>query len=107
MLNDCYNCANDMNLCMYAQSCPTLCDPMDCSLPGFSDHEIFQARILSLKTMKCGMFNTNLQNTGILNSLGNLIKVLLSLVFADNSLNVVQCYKFYSRTVSCKESERK
>ena len=28
------------------QSCPTLCDPMDCSLPGFSIHGIFQARIL-------------------------------------------------------------
>ena len=28
------------------QSCPTLCDPMDCSLSGFSDHGIFQARIL-------------------------------------------------------------
>ena len=27
-----------------AQSCPTLCDPMDCSLPGSSVHEIFQAR---------------------------------------------------------------
>ena len=27
------------------QLCPTLCDPMDCSLPG-SIHEIFQARIL-------------------------------------------------------------
>ena len=25
------------------QSCPTLCDPMDCSLPGFSVHGIFQA----------------------------------------------------------------
>ena len=29
-----------------AQSCLTLCDPMDCSLPGFSVHGIFQARIL-------------------------------------------------------------
>ena len=29
-----------------AQSCPTLCDPMGCSLPGFSIHGIFQARIL-------------------------------------------------------------
>ena len=29
-----------------AQSCPTLCDPMDCSLPGFSVHGIFQARVL-------------------------------------------------------------
>src|SRR5574341_1103719 len=29
-----------------AQSCPTLSDPMDCSLPGSSVHEIFQARVL-------------------------------------------------------------
>ena len=29
-----------------AQLCLTLCDPMDCSLPGSSVHEIFQARIL-------------------------------------------------------------
>ena len=29
-----------------AQSCPTLCDPMDCSLPGSSVHGILQARIL-------------------------------------------------------------
>ena len=29
-----------------AQSCQTLCDPMDCSLPGFSIHGILQARIL-------------------------------------------------------------
>ena len=26
-----------------AQSCPTLCDPMDCNLPGSSIHRIFQA----------------------------------------------------------------
>ena len=31
---------------LVAQSCPTLCDPMDCSPPGFSVHGIFQARIL-------------------------------------------------------------
>ena len=29
-----------------AQSCPTLCDPMDCSPPGSSVHGIFQAWIL-------------------------------------------------------------
>ena len=28
------------------QSCPILCNPMDCSLPGFSVHEILQARTL-------------------------------------------------------------
>ena len=30
---------------LVAQSCPTLCDPMDCSLPASSVHVILQARI--------------------------------------------------------------
>ena len=35
------------SLCVLVmQSCPALCDPMDCSLPGSSVHGIFQARIL-------------------------------------------------------------
>ena len=29
-----------------AQSCPTLCNPMDCSLPGSSIHGIFQPSVL-------------------------------------------------------------
>ena len=29
-----------------AQSCQTLCDPIDCSLPGSSIHRIFQAGVL-------------------------------------------------------------
>ena len=29
-----------------AQSCPTLTDPMDCSLPGSSIRGIFEARVL-------------------------------------------------------------
>ena len=47
-----------------AQSCPTLSDPMDCSLPGSSVHGIFQARVLEwgaivdllLKSMKMQLF---------------------------------------------------
>ena len=31
---------------MHFQLCPTLCDPVDCGLPGFSLHGISQARIL-------------------------------------------------------------
>ena len=33
-------------LCLVTQSCPTLCDSMDCSLPGSSIYGILQARIL-------------------------------------------------------------
>ena len=55
-----------------AQSCPTLWDPMDCSLPGFSVHGIFQATVLEwvasqrqpvlnlLKALKSDM-NTKIQ----------------------------------------------
>ena len=35
-----------MGSCLVAQSCSTLCDPMDCSPPGIPVPEIFQARIL-------------------------------------------------------------
>ena len=34
-----------------AQLCPTLSDPMDCSLPGSSVHGIFQARVLEWGTI--------------------------------------------------------
>ena len=36
----------DVILMLVVQSCPPLCDPMDCSLPGSSLHGIFQARVL-------------------------------------------------------------
>ena len=43
-----------------AQSCPTLSDPIDCSLPGSSVHGIFQARILEWGAIAFSM--TNLDN---------------------------------------------
>ena len=46
------------NLCvLVAQSCPTLCDPMDCSAPGSSVHGILQARILEWVAMPSSMRN--------------------------------------------------
>ena len=38
--------ATHSSILVCAQSCLTLCDPMDCSSPGSSVHRIFQARIL-------------------------------------------------------------
>ena len=65
MLDDFYECDQNLrSLCKHmavrfvlnplkvksesevAQSCPTLCDPVDCSLSGSSVHGIFQARVL-------------------------------------------------------------
>ena len=38
-------------VCLVARSCPTLCDPLDCSLPSSSVHGIFQARLLEWVTI--------------------------------------------------------
>ena len=47
------------------QSCPTLCDPMDSSLPGSSVHEILLARIL-VPFLLQGIFPTQGLNPGFL-----------------------------------------
>ena len=47
----------------------TLCDPMDCSLPGFSVHGIFQARVLEwvgCHFLLQGIFPTQGSNPGLL-----------------------------------------
>ena len=40
------------------QSCPTLCNPMDCRPPGSSVHEVLQARILEW----VGMFSSRVSS---------------------------------------------
>ena len=50
----CEHFCSDMYLrpkVLFTQSCMTLCDPMDCSLPGSSVHEILQARTLEWVAM--------------------------------------------------------
>ena len=44
------------------QSCPTLCHPMDCSLPGSSVHGVFQAIVLEWIAIS---FSRDLPNPGI------------------------------------------
>ena len=39
-----------------AQSCLTLCDPMDCRLSGYSVHGISQARVLEWGAIAFSMF---------------------------------------------------
>ena len=64
--------------CSVAQSCPTLCSPMDYSPPGSSVHGIFQARILEWVAIPQGIFPTQGLNLRLLHwkvdslSLGSL-----------------------------------
>ena len=55
---------------LVAQSCPTLCDPMDCSPPGSSVHGIFQARILEWVPLRspCKMNMYSLKDHNTMNN---------------------------------------
>ena len=46
------------------QSCPTLCDPMDCTLPGSSVHGIFKARILEWVAISSSRGSSHLPSIG-------------------------------------------
>ena len=57
-----------------AQSCPTLCDPIDCSLSGSSVHGIFQARVLEWVAIS---FSSGLKSRDItLPTNGHVVKAL-------------------------------
>ena len=47
-------------LCLVAQLCPALCNPMDCSPPGYCLHGIFQAKVVEWVTIPLlqGIFPT-------------------------------------------------
>ena len=63
-----------------AQSCPTLSDPMDCSLPGSSVHGILQARVLELGaiiTSRCNLKMDTIELLAQRQSLTDLGKKLL------------------------------
>ena len=61
-----------------AQSCLTLSDPMDCSLPGSSVHGIFQVRVV--EWVAIAFSKKELEVHKYADTI-NLVKLLMSLVF--------------------------
>ena len=58
-------------LCMRAKSlqlCPTLCEPMDRSLPGYSVHGILQARILEWVVAPGDLPNPEIESVFLMSS---------------------------------------
>ena len=78
------------------QSCPTLCDPMDCSLPGSFVHGILQARIqqwvAGCRVLLQGIFLTQGSNPGLLRLLycGQVLYYSRRLVVVITAVTVVQ-----------------
>ena len=73
-----------------AQSCTTLSDPMDCSLPGSSVHGIFQARVLEWDAIS---FSDMEQQNG-----SNLEKEYIKVVYCHPA------YLTYMQITSCRMS---
>ena len=85
-----------------AQSCPTLSDPMDCSLPGFSVHEIFQARSgMSLPSPSFLLSFVILINSGDNTFISYVIcncffsQPVVYFIFLTMSLKSISCHFFF------------
>ena len=78
------------------QSCPALCDPVDCSLPGSFVHGILQARIqqwvAGCRVLLQGIFLTQGSNPGLLRLLhcGQVLYYSRRLVVVITAVIVVQ-----------------
>ena len=62
-----------------AQMCPTLSDLMDCSPPGSSVHEIFQARVLEWVAIAFSLVSASLAKKGVKRGGRYLVSVSCSL----------------------------
>jgi len=82
--------------CLVTQWCPSLCDPMDFSLPGSSVHGLIQARTLEWVTMPSsrGSFQLRYQSQVFLIS-GRFFTVRATKEARSYLLNML---KFYFRT---------
>ena len=71
-----------------AQLCPTLWDPMDCSLPGSSIHGIFQVRIVEWVAISFSRFQV------VWRFFFNVLKILLKELDHFHKVTVI-CYKWF------------
>ena len=97
---DC-NILSDEVLCLVAQSCPTLCDPMDCNPPGSSVHGILKKRILewvaipsSSDLPHTGIEPTHLMPPSLASRFFTTRAIWEALFTVEKIFNLVQCHLF-------------
>ena len=84
-----------------AQSCPTLCNPMDCSMPGFPVHY----QLLQLAQTHVLRIGDATQPSHPLSSLLLLPSILPSIrVFSNESVLHIRCPKYWSFSFSISPS---
>ena len=80
LLNDGLHTGVKHEWCSDSQSCLTLGDPMDCSLPGSSVHEIFQARILEWVAISFSRGSSQLRDqTWVSHTAGRLLTLWVTM----------------------------
>ena len=78
-LLQCMKVKREREVTQSKESCPALCEPMDCSLPGSSVHWIFQARVLEwVATAFSNLVPTRVQKYCKLREKKNTISILIS-----------------------------
>ena len=79
---------------LVAQLCPTLCNPMDWGLPGFSVPEILQARILEWgsHSLLQGIFPTQGSNPGLPHCRQTLLILSDTLIFTSSGYEIICNY---------------
>ena len=73
---------------LVTQSCPTLCDPMDCSSPGSSVHGILQARILEWVAISFFQGSSRPRDRTLISCIGRRLISLLVLLLRCSQFNV-------------------
>ena len=87
-----------------AQSCLTLSDPMDCSLPGSSIHGIFQVRVLEWGAIAFSADILNFVHITHSWQIGILNILLVKLMSTNNSpFKVILCLIFKTKTLLLNE----
>ena len=83
------------HVCLVAQSCPTLCNPLDCSPPGFSDHGDSPGNNtgVSCHALLQGIFPTQQSTWGLLHCKWILYHLSLILRFSLKFLPILHCVR--------------
>ena len=85
-----------------AQSCPTLSDPLDCSLPGSSVHGIFQARVLEWGAIAFSRRSVILSyKMGTKKENKEIIYLLFPSVFISNIYFMLTACHHYMSYITC------
>ena len=82
---------------MGAQSCPTICDQMDCSLPGSFGHGIFQERILELVAISYSRGSSRPKDQTLVSCVSCIGWLIL--YHCATQLSFIQCLVFCRRFV--------